>query len=56
MEGNPGLKTFGEVITGIYEFMNRIKIPFFGLDVSLWILFLFGAIGGLAVWFIKKFF
>lgn len=56
MESNRGLRIFKSVLVGIYEFMCNIYIPVFGFEISLWNIFLFGAIGGIVVWFIKKVF
>lgn len=50
------LKTFGEVIEGIYQFMKNVKIPVFGQEFPLWSIFLFGALGALLVWFVRGFF
>lgn len=56
MEGNDALEIFKEVLQGIYAFMLRIKIPVFKVEITLWTLFLYGLVGGLVVWFIRKFF
>lgn len=56
MDGNLAFRKFGEVIQGIYEFMLNVKLPVFGLDISLWHIFLYGAIGALVVWFMHKYF
>lgn len=56
MEDNQALQEFGQVLVGIYEFMKRCEIPFFGLIITLWDVFLWGMIGGAAVWVAKKLF
>lgn len=45
-----------ELFTQINIFMNEVKIPVFGLEISLWHLFLWGLVGFIAVFFIKKLF
>ena len=50
------MEYFKIVIEGIFRFMCEITIPVFGYSVSLWSIFLFGALGFLGVWFLRKFF
>ena len=56
MEGNPALETFKEILQGIYDLMLQTEIPVFGVDISLWSIFLFGAAGGFVVFVLKKIF
>lgn len=56
MEGNAALDMFKEMLQGIYDFMQRVKIPVFGTDISLWAIFLFGAFGGFVVFVLHKIF
>jgi len=43
------------VIQGIYKLMNDVKVPVLGQEFSLWVIFLFGLLGSLVVWFWIKF-
>lgn len=56
MEGNAALDMFKEVLQGIYDFMQRIKIPVFGFDIPLWAIFLFGAFGSFIAFVLHKVF
>lgn len=44
-----------QIIDGIYKFMLDVQVPVFGYEFSLWVIFLFGLLGGFVVWFIVKF-
>lgn len=44
-----------QIFDGLTDFMKNVSIPFFGESFSLWSVFLFGLLGGIAVWFLRKF-
>lgn len=50
------MEDFKQLIQGVYDMMNNVSVPVLGYDVSLWAIFLFGALGTLVVWFLKRFF
>ena len=50
------MEDFKQLLQGLYQFMLDVKVPVFGQEFSLWVLFLFGALGALVVWFLLKFF
>lgn len=56
MSSDEGLRTLGEVIQGIYKLMTEVMVPVFGYEIPLWLIFLYGFIGGVIVWFIRKIF
>lgn len=49
------MEILGDLIQGIYDFMVDLQIPFFGQWISLYSIFMFGLIGGIGVWALKKF-
>lgn len=50
------MELFKEMMQGVYKFMTDVQVPVFGRTFPLWSIFLFGALGGLVVWFIHKLF
>ena len=50
------MEDFKQLLQGIYKFMLDVQVPVLGQTFSLWTIFLFGALGGLVVWFLVKFF
>lgn len=50
------LECFRQLITGIYEMMKDVDFVVLDVRVTLWQLFLWGLVGGLIVWALKKFF
>lgn len=49
------MEEFKAVLEGIYKLMTEVQVPVFGYEFSLWVIFLFGLLGGLVVWFLLKF-
>lgn len=49
------MEYFKQVIQGIYQFMVDVQVPVFDKTFPLWVIFLFGALGGFCVWFWVKF-
>lgn len=45
-----------QIIQGIYQFMLDVQVPVFGYFFSLWVIFLWGLLGGFVAWFIIELF
>lgn len=54
MDSDGTLQVFKAIIGGIYDMMCSAKFHVFDTDITLWGIFLWGLIGGFAVWFIRK--
>lgn len=50
------MEDFKQLLQGIYKMMLEVQVPVFGQTFSLWVIFLFGLLGGFVVWFLIKFF
>ena len=50
------MEDFKQLFEGIYKLMNDVQVPVFGQFFSLWVIFLWGLLGSLVVWFILRFF
>lgn len=49
------MEDFKQLLEGIYKLMLEVQVPVFGMWFSLWVIFLFGLLGALVVWFLIKF-
>lgn len=49
------IRVFGEILAGIYNLFKHVSFVALGVRITLWSLFLFTFVGGLVVWFLRKF-
>lgn len=48
------LQMFKDIIDGVYNMMRSAEFHVFDVDFTLWGLFLWGLVGGFAVWFVRR--
>ncbi|MDD6036935.1 MAG: hypothetical protein PUC30_12245 [Lachnospiraceae bacterium] len=54
-DSDGSIQAFKELFLGIYNFMREVELHVFDIDFTLYDLFLWGAVGAVAVWFLHKF-